>query len=128
MTREDTRTEFLRTIATRVPHGARIAVEGYGPPLRFAPESLTLLSGPAQWTSRAEQREAALLTPLTPDRPSYVVVPLERFPVFVRDGAIIPLDVTSDASGHFSGQNIQDVAVAKAAAQRTGLRHGSESL
>lgn len=79
MTREDTRTEFLRTIATRVPHGARIAVEGYGPPLRFAPESLTLLSGPAQWTSRAEQREAALLTPLTPDRPSYVVVPLERF-------------------------------------------------
>lgn len=29
-----------------------------------------------------------------------LTVPLERFPVFVRDGAIVPLDVTSDASGH----------------------------
>ncbi|MCC7172245.1 MAG: hypothetical protein IT459_17495 [Planctomycetes bacterium] len=79
MTREDTRVEFLRTVASNVPAGARVAVEGYGPPLRYSADALTLLSGPWQWTSRAEQREAAGLAPMTPDRPGYAVVPLERF-------------------------------------------------
>lgn len=79
MTREDTRVEFLRTVAQHVPAESRIAVEGYGPPLRFSADALTLLSGPWQWASRAEQREAAGLAPRTADRPPYAVVPLERF-------------------------------------------------
>jgi hypothetical protein len=79
MSREDTRTSFLREVAAQVPEGSTIAVEGYGPPLRFAPAAIERLHRHDQWADRSEQREADGLAPLTADRPPYDVIPLERF-------------------------------------------------
>lgn len=75
----DTRTEFLATIARLVPPGARIGLEGYGPPLRVNDESLRMVREAGRWVSRGEEREAAGETPAEEDRPGYAVVPIERF-------------------------------------------------
>jgi hypothetical protein len=79
MSRTDTRTEFLATVARHAPEGATIAVEGYGPPLRFAASAVERLASFDQGVSRVEQREAALEAPVDATRPPYSVVPLERF-------------------------------------------------
>lgn len=76
---EDTRVEMLAEVAARVEPGACIAVEAYGPPLRFSADALALLKERGKWTARLEEREAAGLTPRDPRRPAYAVVPLERF-------------------------------------------------
>ncbi|MFG0317586.1 MAG: glycosyltransferase family 39 protein [Planctomycetota bacterium JB042] len=77
--REDTRTRMASTIADVVPAGATIAVEAYGPPLRFGPAAWARLSQDGKWTTRREERQAAGLAAETPGRPSYDVVPLERY-------------------------------------------------
>lgn len=81
LTREDTRTAFLPVVAAQVPQDAVIAVEGgaWGPPLRFSQSAVDRLARYGQWVSRAERREASGATPPDPRRPSYSVVPLERF-------------------------------------------------
>lgn len=77
--RENTRTEMADRIAELVPAGATIAVESYGPPLRFGPDAWRRLVDDESWTTRQEEREAAGLAPLDPRRPPYDVVPLERY-------------------------------------------------
>lgn len=79
LTRPDTRSEFLAVVAEHVPEESVIAVEGWGPPLRFSQSAVERLASFGQWASRAEQREAAGVAPRTADRPPYSVVPLERF-------------------------------------------------
>lgn len=79
MTRPDTRTEFLAAIAAKVPADSTIAVEGYGPPLRFSPRAVELLGRYGEFASRSEQQEASGITPIDAGRPPYAVVPLERF-------------------------------------------------
>ncbi len=80
--RTDTRTAMLGEIAAIVPANATIAVEAYGPPLRFSPAARDLLLVNGRWTSRREEREATDEAPLEPHRPPYRVVPLERFYAF----------------------------------------------
>ncbi len=75
----DTRTAFLAQVASNVKEGSIVAVEGYGPPLRFDASAIERLTKFEQWTSRLEQREAAGESPRSPTRPPYSVVPLERF-------------------------------------------------
>lgn len=79
LTRQDTRTEFLATIAREVPTGATVAVEAYGPPLRFTAAAVERLLADGRWASRAEGREATGEAPADPQRPGYDVVPIERY-------------------------------------------------
>jgi hypothetical protein len=62
-----------------VPEGERIAVDWWGPPLRYSAEGAELLASLDKLVNRQQKREASGQAPRTADRPPYTVIPLEHF-------------------------------------------------
>lgn len=81
--REDTRDRARAWIEARVPTGARIAVEGYGPDLPPNRAGLHWLESQGVWLRRKERLLLGNGTgeggPAAETRPRYFVIPLDRF-------------------------------------------------